>query len=106
MNKTINIAEDFSKFPSGREVADGPYSGEKFRKEHLLPALMGGCEEIIIILDGVKGYPSSFSDEAFGGLVRIDNFQKDELLKRFNIKYKSPHYKSYKNDIIKFIQEA
>lgn len=106
MSKTINIAEDFSMYPSGRIIEDGPYSGQKFREEHLVPALKDGHETITIILDEVRGYPSSFSDEAFGGLVREEKFDKDDLLNRLNITFSEPYYEPYKNDIIKYIKEA
>lgn len=37
--KIINIRENFSRYPAGRYRADGPYNGEKFREELLVPAL-------------------------------------------------------------------
>ena len=101
---TINIAKDFSEYPSGRHLADGPYSGEKFRKEHLVPAL-NEYDEIIIILDNVMGYPSSFTEEAFGGLVREEKFDADELAARLKVKA-SPVYSAYRDDIFDFIEEA
>ncbi len=65
----INIARDFSRFPAGRYVSDGPYSGEAFRNDHLLPALKD-AHKVIVELDGARGYGSSFLEEAFGGAVR------------------------------------
>lgn len=67
--QTINIARDFSRFPAGRYLNDGPFSGEYFRSQFLLPVLKSGMQTRIE-LDGVRGYGSSFLEEAFGGLVR------------------------------------
>ncbi len=69
MVKVINIAKDFSRYPAGRNIGDGPWSGAKFREEYLIPALEKDCD-VEVILDGTRGYGSSFLEEAFGGLVR------------------------------------
>lgn len=69
----INIAKDFSDMPGGRLISEGDYSGELFRKELLLPKYKESLEKgehLIINFDGAYGYPPSFLDEAFGGLVR------------------------------------
>ena len=69
----IKIADDFTTTPGGREIKEGPYSGEQFRKELLGPlyqkALDNG-EKLIIDFDGCFGYATSFLEESFGGLVR------------------------------------
>ena len=68
----INIPKDFSSTPGARYENDGPYSGEKFRENFLEP-LFGETPEtskIHIILDGAEGYPTSFLEEAFGGIAR------------------------------------
>lgn len=75
--KIINIRENFSRYPAGRYRADGPYNGEKFREEFLIPALSEAIdkgEKVKVELDGVRGYNSSFLEEAFGGLVRSGKF--------------------------------
>lgn len=100
----INIAEDFSRYPSGRVVSDGPNSGQKFRENFLIPALKRS-ETVVVVLDGVRGYPSSFTEEAFGGLVRA-GFEKEELLRRIKIKFKSDAYSGYRDDIIDAIEDA
>ena len=68
-NTVINIARDFSRYPAGRYLSDGPYSGEKFRDEFLIPAIESG-KHVVIEFDGARGYGSSFLEEAFGGCVR------------------------------------
>lgn len=79
----ISIAKDFSRFPAGRFFSDGPYSGEKFREEFLIEPIKKG-EEIVVDLDGVAGYGSSFLEEAFGGVVRklkLARAKVDEFIK-------------------------
>ena len=80
----ISLAEDFSPFPAGRyHPDDGPYTGQRFREERLVPALgkLGEAERLEVVFDGVEGCGSSFLDEAFGGLVRDAGFSKAFLKK-------------------------
>ena len=69
----INIAKDFSETPGVRYISQGKYTGEGFRKKKLEPLFQDKNDnrKIIIELDGTFGYPTSFSEEAFGGLARI-----------------------------------
>ncbi|WP_339690078.1 DUF4325 domain-containing protein [Celeribacter baekdonensis] len=69
MDKMIRIAEDFSEYPGGRYPEDGDGNGTDFRENFLVPVIASG-DHAKIVLDGTKGYPSSFLEEAFGGLVR------------------------------------
>ena len=103
--KIIDIALEFSPYPSGRKVRDGRYSGERFRTDFLVPALEK-FDKVIVLLDGVSGYPSSFTDEAFGGLVRNRLFGKDTVLEKLEISYDDPVYKTYADEIELAIQEA
>lgn len=80
----INIAKDFGRYPAGRYVSDGPYSGQAFRQNILVPALRSGSDVIEIELDGARGLASSFLEEAFGGLVR-EGFDPKVLLARLNL---------------------
>jgi hypothetical protein len=82
VTQTIDVARDFSRVPGGRFARSGPHSGEEFRQRLLAPALQrariqGG--QVIVRFDGAAGYPVSFLEEAFGGLVRIDGFRLEEL---------------------------
>lgn len=86
MDRMISIANDFSKSPAGRYRHEGPNSGEKFRDDILVPALKDHAGTIIIDMDGVVGYGSSFLEEAFGGLIRNHGFRIVDLKARLKIK--------------------
>lgn len=83
MTKTINIADEFSKFPGPRFKELGKYSGEEFRESFLIPALNEN-QLIRIVFDGAMGYGSSFLEEAFGGLVRA-GYKKEDLISRLEL---------------------
>ena len=71
---TINIAKEFTRVPGPRYRDQGEGSGEEFREDHLKPAFeraLKARDQLIVQLDGVRyGYPTSFLEEAFGGLTR------------------------------------
>lgn len=67
---TTIYVKNFSKYPGARYKRLGPFSGEEFRDEVLIPE-MKKHENLIINLDGVIGYGSSFLEEVFGGLIRL-----------------------------------
>lgn len=77
----INVAKDFNECPGPRYREQGPGSGEEFLKDYLKPAFLKAREvgdKVTVQLDGVKyGYPTSFLEEAFGGLAR--EFGIDEV---------------------------
>ncbi len=81
LKKTINIASDFSRYPGGRFVSDGPHSGQEFREKFLVPVLESN-ETAVIIFDGARGYGSSFLEEAFGGLTRLE-YKPEQIYKTF-----------------------
>ena len=75
--------------PMRRLKSDGPYSGEEFRDDILIPAIeaLGPDfeEELLVDLDGGFGYASSFLDEAFGKLPQKYGPRKGIL----NVRFKS-----------------
>lgn len=99
----INVARDFSRWPAGRYRADGPFSGEVFRDDILVPAL-DKAELVEVELDGARGYGSSFLEEAFGGLVRLGKFTSDQLLKRLRLVSKDDP--SLSQEIRSYIQHS
>jgi hypothetical protein len=105
---TIRIA-DFTKSPGGRYVADGPYSGEWFRNEVLVPALRDASdrhEVTVVELDGTSGYGSSFLEEAFGGLVRKRLVDVSALREHLKIVARTPLYAPYRELAEKYIASA
>ena len=106
---TINIANDFSVYPAGRTPKDGPNSGERFREAILKPKIrsaQGVGGRVIVILDGVRSYGSSFLEEAFGGLIRSSELSPSDALKILDIQFTRPAYRRYKDLIIKYIKDA
>lgn len=65
----LSVARQFSKYPGGRYIKISENSGEEFRERFLVPALKAN-ERVLVELDGVVGYGSSFLEEVFGGIIR------------------------------------
>ena len=86
MSSVINIAEQYSRSPAGRLRTDGPFSGERFREEILVPALQASDDWLEVDLRGALGFGSSFLEEAFGGLVRNGLYSAEQLHRRLRIK--------------------
>jgi len=85
--KTIDVAKEFSHFPYGRYYPDdGDYCGQKFREDFLKPALHS-FDKVIVDLSGTNNYGSSFLDESFGGLIRIEGYELKDLEKCLEIKH-------------------
>jgi len=88
IKKTISIAKDFTTHPGARYRADGEWSGEEFLENILRPEFEKALEEkyaILIDLDKVFGYPSSFVSGSFGKL----SVEKSSKLILEHIKFKS-----------------
>jgi hypothetical protein len=101
----LSIAKDFSRFPSGRFRSDGPHSGEAFREDFLVPRLKDSAG-LLVNLDGVAGLPSSFLEEAFGGLVRLHHFSPAELEGSLRFEALTPRMHTYPNMIRGYIARA
>ena len=102
--KIINIAVDFTDSPGARFRSDGPSPGESFRDDYLLPALntLSVDEVLVINFDGTFGYPPSFLEEAFGGLVRA-GISQDKLNR---IRYVSDEEPGIIEEIDRYINNA
>jgi STAS-like domain of unknown function (DUF4325) len=106
---TIKIASDFSRTPGGRYFSDGPFSGQMFRDRYLVPALQAAKRDndrVTVVLDGTRGYLSSFLEEVFGGLVRETGFSHDELDRLLEIRSDDPFYEPYRVLAKRYIAEA
>ena len=104
----IRVA-DRCPYPGGRYISDGPFSGEAFRDEILLPALLASIatgQRLQVVLDGVPGYGSSFLEEAFGGLVRSGELGPNDVLSGLTVVAESPLFSTYKALADRYIKDA
>lgn len=102
---TIVVARDFSPYPAGRYRKDGPYSGEAFREDALLPKL-ADADPVIVVIDGVAGLPSSFWEEVFGGLVRRHNMSPEFVRDHIQIRTSDKSLEPFARLAYKFAEEA
>jgi STAS-like domain of unknown function (DUF4325) len=69
----LSINEEFSHTPGPRYRREGPFSAEEFwatlLRSRFETAVAGGAV-LLIDMDGVAGYGTSFVEETFGGLAR------------------------------------
>lgn len=103
----IVIAKDFSKTPGPRSISEGNYSGELFRKTilaNLMRLAISRNEKLLVDLDGADGYGTSFLEEAFGGLIRIDRIPYSDIIRTLEIKTDEEDY--LKAEILKYLEDA
>lgn len=104
----MQIATVFSKFPAGRYKEDGPFNGARFRDEFLIPAVQRAAAEhskVVVLLDGVVAYSSSFLEEAFGGLARAKILSPDLLRKSIEIRADDLAYRPAKEDADHYLND-
>jgi hypothetical protein len=102
---TISVERDFSHTPGSRNVEEGAFSGEDFLHSILRKKYEQAEKEgiaLLIDLDGVEGYATSFLEEAFGGLARI--FGPKRVLKI--LEFKSDDEPLLIDEITSYIKEA
>ncbi|MBC6438636.1 MAG: DUF4325 domain-containing protein [Rhodobacteraceae bacterium] len=107
MSRTITISKDYTRFPGGRYVEDGAGNGTTFREDFMKPEMARQDGSVIrVVLDGAAGYPSSFLEEAFGGLVRVDGFAAKDVLNRFEFVANEPGFARYIELIKQYVRQA
>lgn len=104
----IDLATQFSPYPSGRYPTDGKFNGQTFREEVLVPALKGAsaADKLFINIDGVRTFGSSFLEEAFGGIVRNGELSREELKQRLEVVCTKAHLRIFKDSILTYIENA
>jgi hypothetical protein len=79
----IMVADEFSPDLGARYPEDGPFGGAEFRDQLLVPRLERAIADgttLVVNFDCVEGIPTSFAEEAFGGLLRIErNWTADQV---------------------------
>lgn len=97
----------FSATPYGRYSTDGPSNGETFRVDRLKPLLINPeVDEVRVYLDSVRPgyeYGSSFLEESFGGLIRVENIPYEVIMKKLKI---ITTHEDYKLEIDGYIERA
>jgi len=100
---------DYAAAPGGRYRRDGPYSGEEFRDDVLVPRLLdavGRNERVVVELDGVSGYGASFLEEVFGGLVRKGVIAQQDIGRTLQVLAKEHLFKPYQILVERYMQKA
>lgn len=98
----VNVAKQFTKLPGLRYIRLGPFSGEEFRQKFLIEPLRQG-KAVTVELDGVRGYGSSFLEEAFGGTVRELDLDIEDALQRLKVE---TSVQSWQLDVDEYIRTA
>ena len=105
--RKISIAKDFSEYPAGRYLADGPWSGEKFRNDLLAPAMEDeNHEKVEVDFDDVAGFGSSFLEEAFGGLIREVGIDKATIDQKLELNTTEVELQDYVDLAWRYIHDA
>lgn len=103
MNQTVvDVGAEFSRYPAGRFPDDGKFNGETFRKKHLSPPLKAGYS-LLVKLDGAVDYGSSFLEEAFGGLVRVEKLSPSSL--RMKLSFQTTNHPFIPDEIWSYIDD-
>ncbi|MHA4737779.1 STAS-like domain-containing protein [Dyadobacter sp. MSC1_007] len=107
MSKMLKIAKDFTRTPGPRYIKEGRFSGEQFRESFLKPAIehaINGSYRLLVDLDGTAGYGTSFLEESFGGLIREDKLDYEQIIKHIVLSSFEEEY--LKDDIAEYLRDA
>lgn len=103
----FKISKDYVPTPGPRYIKEGKWSGEKLRGELILPIFekaIKNDQKIFIDLDGTSGYGTSFLEEVFGGLIRINKLKYDDIIKVLELKSEEEPYLI--EDIYEYLEDA
>ncbi len=104
---SLVVATEFTSTPGPRYKIEGDFSGEIFRQSVLEPKLKQAINEnaiLLINLDGTAGYGTSFLEEAFGGLIRENEYDYQTIIK--HIEFKSEEEEYLIEDIHAYLKDA
>lgn len=100
-----SIAKQYTETPGPRFIKEGNFSGEHFRDTILQGLVKQAKHEkknIQIDFDGGYGYPTSFLEEAFGGLIRA--LKDKTVISMF--KFKSDEEPTLIDEINEYMKKA
>lgn len=105
-----DVAKQYYPRPMGRSRKDGLHSGERFREEVLIPffnSLKQNPNQILVLdFNSVSTAGSSYLEESFGGLIRINGYRKSDLNKHLKIVVDADLKELITDRIEKYIDEA
>tara|TARA_R110000751_G_scaffold301296_1_gene413562 strand:- start:390 stop:743 length:354 start_codon:yes stop_codon:yes gene_type:complete len=88
-NINFKIKTEFSSTPGPRYRKEGKWSGEYLREDFIYPIFLKALSDnskVFIDLDGTAGYGTSFLEEVFGGLLRVNELDYDEIISSLELK--------------------
>ena len=109
MTMYLNIAEEFSPMPIGRFRTESKKSGEAFREEILYPRVCEAIknkETLQVDFTNMLNLSAAFLEESFGGLVRIHELDRDEVLKTIEFISENRLHSVYLELSRDFVEEA
>lgn len=101
MTHKVEVAKDFSPYPGGRYPRHGEGNGQTFRERHLIPYLKAS-ESVEVVFDNAAGFPASFLEEAFGGLVR-EGLTIDQIKRLLTISVTERENEIYRDEAWQYI---
>lgn len=105
-NLLLKVA-DFSLNPGPRYKTEGAFSAEEFREDFVLPKVREAIRTgavLTIVIDGVHGYGTSFFEESFAGLIRVNGFSPADL--KSTLKFISDEVPRYLEEIERYMAHA
>ena len=72
----------------------------------LLQGVIESDDRLAIVLDGTAGYGSSFLEEAFGGLIRLSLFDREQVRRHLELKALDPLYETYRLSANQYMENA
>ena len=103
----LSIAKDYSRTPGTRYRKEGKFSGEEFRDKILFQKMEEAIKQdkiLVVNLDGVAGYATSFLDESFGGLIYNKGMDYNEVISHLEIE--AEEFERYKEKVYEYLKEA
>lgn len=103
----IKISRDYTSTPGPRYIKEGKWSGERLRDKVIFPAFEKAIEnniKVFVDLDGTSGYGTSFLEEVFGGLIRLNELKYEDIVNALELKSDEEPYLI--EDIYEYLQDA
>ena len=103
----LSVAKHFSATPGPRRVSEGRHSADEFLEFFLTPFYCLAVAEdakLVVNLDGTAGYSTGFLEGAFGGMVRKDRFNFQDIKDRLELV--STEVPEYADEVSGYMEDA